>query len=181
MIVQDDILIRDFREGSDLAFVNLYNRYKHAAYVYCLKILGDADAAKDIVQGMFLKVYERRSQLLYPESFKAWLLTIARNDCLTYLRKAHRMSRLNEESEEGVVALPTSEIDGDEETAIVSRAIARLNPELKEVVILREYENLSYKEIADVIGVAESTVKSRLFTARQRLYERLKPMFAERR
>ena len=181
MVVQDDILIQDFQEGSDMAFVNLYNRYKHATYVYCLKVLGDPDAAKDSVQGVFLKVYERRSQLLHPESFKAWLLMIARNDCLTYLRKATRMSRLDEENEDDVFALPTSEIDRDEETAIVSRAIARLNPVLKEVVILREYENLSYKEIADVIGVAESTVKSRLFTARQQLYERLKPLFAERR
>ena len=181
MIVQDDILIRDFREGSDLAFVHLYNRYKHAAYVYCVKILNDAEAAKDIVQGVFLKVYERRSQLLHPESFKAWLLIIARNDCLTYLRKATRMSRLDEENEDDVFALPTSEIDRDEETAIVSRAVARLNPELNEDVILREYENLSYKEIADVLGVTESIVKSRLFSARQQLYARLKTIFEERR
>ena len=91
------------------------------------------------------------------------------------------MSRLDEESEEDVLALPAPQTDRDEETAIVSRAVARLSPDLKEIIILREYENLSYKEIADVIGVAESTVKSRLFTARQQLYERLKPMFTERR
>jgi len=116
MVVRDQELIRDLQDGSDLAFVTLYNRYKQAAYVYCLKMLGDVDAAKDIVQGTFLKVYERRSQLRFPERFKAWLLKIARNECLT-----------------------------------------------------------------DVIDEPESTVKSRLFTARQQLYELLKPMFDERR
>jgi RNA polymerase sigma-70 factor, ECF subfamily len=181
MVVQDDVLFREFQRGSDLAFVNLYNRYKHSAYVYCLKILGDADAAKDIVQGVFLKVYERRSQLLHPERFKSWLLMIARNDCLTTMRKASWTAELPEESEDTVTSLPSSAVEKDEEIALVARAIARLKPDMKEVVILREYENLSYKEIADVLGVAESTVKSRLFSARQQLYEKLKPIFEERR
>jgi RNA polymerase sigma-70 factor (ECF subfamily) len=161
--------------------VNLYNRYKQAAYVYCLKILGDGDAAKDIVQGVFLKVYERRSQLLHPERFKSWLLMIARNDCLTMMRKASWTAELPEENEDAVTPLPSSAVEKEEEIALVARAIARLNPEMKEVVILREYENLSYKEIADILAVSESTVKSRLFSARQQLYARLKPMFDERR
>lgn len=181
MVVQDDVLFREFQKGSDLAFVNLYNRYKHSAYVYCLKILGDGDAAKDIVQGVFLKVYERRSQLLHPERFKSWLLMIARNDCLTMKRKASWTAELPEESEDTLASPPTSAVEKEEEIALVAQAIARLQPEMKEVVILREYDNLSYKEIADVLGVAESTVKSRLFSARQQLYARLKPMFEERR
>jgi RNA polymerase sigma-70 factor (ECF subfamily) len=181
MIVQDDVLFREFLNGSDLAFVNLYNRYKQSAFVYCLKILGDAEAAKDIMQGVFLKVYERRSQLLHPERFKSWLLMIARNDCLTLMRKASWTAELPEDSEDTMTPLPTSTVEKEEEIALVARAIGRLNPEMKEVVILREYENLSYKEIADVLGVAESTVKSRLFSARQQLYARLRPMFEERR
>lgn len=180
MVVQDEKLIRDLQDGSDLAFVTLYNRYKQAAYVYCLKMLGDVDAAKDIVQGTFLKVNERHSQLRSPERFKAWLLRIARNDCLTYLRKRRSMSALPKESED-VIFSPDCDVDRNEEIALVNRAVSRLKPKLKEVIILRQYENLSYREIADVIDEAETTVKSRLFTARQQLYELLKPMFDERR
>jgi RNA polymerase sigma-70 factor (ECF subfamily) len=181
MIIQDDVLFREFLNGSDLAFVNLYNRYKQSAYVYCLKILGDGDAAKDVVQGVFLKVYERRSQLLHPERFKSWLLMIARNDCLSTMRKASWIAELPEESEDTGTLPPTSAVEKEEEIALVARAITRLKPDMKEVVILREYENLSYKEIADVVGVTESVVKFRLFSARQQLYVRLKPMFEERR
>jgi RNA polymerase sigma-70 factor (ECF subfamily) len=97
------------------------------------------------------------------------------------MRKANWTAELPEESEDTVTLLPTSAVEKDEEIALVARAIARLKPEMKEVVILREYENMSYKEIADVLGVAESIVKSRLFSARQQLYARLKPVFEERR
>jgi RNA polymerase sigma-70 factor (ECF subfamily) len=181
MIVQDYTLVQDFQNGSDLAFVNLYNRYKHSVYVYCLKVLADADAAKDIVQGVFLKVYERRAQLSHPERFKSWMLTIARNDCLTLLKRENRTSDLPDEGVGAALGHPLSELEKDEEVALVARAIARLQPDLKEVVILREYENLSYREIADVLGIAESTIKSRLFTARRHLYETLKPVFEERK
>jgi RNA polymerase sigma-70 factor (ECF subfamily) len=181
VIVQDTILVRDFQNGSDLAFVNLYNRYKQPVYVYCLKVLSDADAAKDVVQGVFLKVYERRAQLSHPERFKSWLLAIARNDCLTHLRKAGRTSELPEDGGDRMSSPFVDGLEKDEEVALVSQAIAGLNPQLKEVIILREYENLSYREIAEVIGAEESTVKSRLFTARQALYEKLKPVFEERK
>jgi RNA polymerase sigma-70 factor (ECF subfamily) len=181
VIVQDLNLVRDFQDGSDLAFVNLYNRYKQPVYVYCLKVLADADAAKDIVQGVFLKVYERRSQLSSPDRFKSWLLTIARNDCLTFMRKENRTPRLDEGGEDAAAVPFHSDLEKDEEVALVAGAIARLQPELKEIVILREYENLSYREIAEVLGIGEGTVKSRLFTARRQLYEKLKPVFEERR
>lgn len=181
MIVQDAILVRDFQNGSDLAFVNLYNRYKQPVYVYCLKVLDDADAAKDVVQGVFLKVYERRTQLSQPERFKSWILVIARNDCLTWLRKAGRTSELPEDGEDAASPAEPTSLERDEESALVARAVAGLSPILKEVVILREYENLSYREIADVIGTDEGTVKSRLFTARRKLYEKLKHVFEERR
>lgn len=181
MIVQDAILVRDFQNGSDLAFVNLYNRYKQPVYVYCLKVLDDADAAKDIVQGVFLKVYERRGQLSEPERFKSWILVIARNDCLTHLRRAGRSTGLPDDGEGAAAPPDPSGVETREEAALVAAALAGLTPLLKEVVILREYENLSYREIADVLGTDEGTVKSRLFAARRKLYEKLKDVFEERR
>jgi len=181
MTVSDEFLIKAFQKGDDLAFVNLYNRYKKPVYVFCLKMLGKTDDAKDIVQGVFLKIYERRDQIMYPERFKSWLLTIARNDCLTSIRKASYTSELPDEMEDTNLILPPHDIDRDEEVRLVNQAIRRLKADYREVVIMREYQNLSYQEIAEVIGTTESVVKSRLFTARQRLYELLKPIYDERK
>src|SRR3989442_557597 len=86
----DENLVQAFREGNDIAFVNLYNLHKRSVYLFCLKMLEDSDEAKDIVQGVLLKIYERRQQLNHSGRFRAWLFTIARNDCLTRLRKSHR-------------------------------------------------------------------------------------------
>jgi len=181
MTVSDEELIKAFQNGNDLAFVNLYNRYKQAIYVFCLKMVDEADNAKDIVQGVFLKIYERHHQLKRSDKFKSWMFTIARNDCLTHLRKAGYSSELPDEMEDAGLILPHQDIEKDEEIILVKRAVERLKPELKEVVILREYDNLSYKEIAEVVGTTESVVKSRLFTARQKLYELLKPLYIERK
>jgi RNA polymerase sigma-70 factor (ECF subfamily) len=181
MTVSDEELVIAFQNGNDLAFVNLYNRYKHSIYIFCLKMINEADNAKDIVQGVFLKIYERQHQLKRSEKFKSWMFTIARNDCLTYLRKASYSSELPDEMEDVDLILPHRDVEKDEEIILVKRAVDRLKPELKEIVILREYENLSYKEIAEVVNTTESIVKSRLFIARQKLYELLKPIYVERK
>src|SRR5437773_716676 len=69
----DENLVQAFREGNDIAFVNLYNLHKRSVYLFCLKMLEDSDEAKDIVQGVFLKIYERRQQLNHSGRFRAWL------------------------------------------------------------------------------------------------------------
>jgi len=137
MIEMDETLIQAFRNGSDLGFVALYNRYKHGVYAYCLKMLGDKDGAKDIVQAVFLKVYERCKQLEHNEKFKAWLFTIARNDCLTCLRKSQYLSELPDEMEDVNIVFSVSNVERDEEIILVNRAIERLTPDLKEVILLR--------------------------------------------
>jgi RNA polymerase sigma-70 factor (ECF subfamily) len=73
-----------------------------------------------------------------------------------------------------------SSVERDGEIALVNKAIIQLDPELREVIVLREYQSLSYREIGDIVGIPEKTVKSRLFRARQMIYEILKPHFSER-
>jgi len=174
-------LVREFLEGNDLAFIYLYNRHKHGLYLYCLKMLGDSETAKDLVQEVFLKVYERRAQLVHPDSFRSWLYTIARNDCISTFRKQTGKEELPEEIQEEAGGSFSEKYDRKEEAVFVAEAISRLKPELKEVIILREYQNLSYREIAEIQGTTETVVKSRLYTARQTLYQALKTIFSERR
>lgn len=180
----DERLVDRLRGGDGAAFLELYERYKRPVYLFCLKMLGEAEGAKDVTQGVFLKVLERHHQLTDPSKFRSWLLTIARNDCLTQMRDSKITVPVDEcslEVNNVAAAEAVSFNEEDTELKLVNQTIARLRPDYREVVILREYQNLSYRQIADVVGVTESTVKFRLFSARHELYESLKPLLARLR
>ena len=179
-MASDSDLVRELRQGSDHAFAALYERYKLPVFRYCLKMLRDVDAAKDVVQTVFLRMYEHRDDLVFADRFKAWIFAIARNHCFTHLRTRGRTMELKEEVEQEGEAGAEDQLAQRDEAEMVREAIGKLGPEDREVVLLREYENLSYKEIAEVVGVTESAVKSRLFKARRRLYDLLKPLLRER-
>ena len=83
----DRALIEAFQSGDEFAFVSLYNRYKDAVYAFCVKMLLNKELAQDVMQDTFLRVYENRERLMKTDSFKAWLFTIARNQCLNQLRR----------------------------------------------------------------------------------------------
>jgi RNA polymerase sigma-70 factor (ECF subfamily) len=178
MNIPDDELSRAFSDGNDIAFITLYNRYKYAVYNFCLKVLADSDSAKDAVQSVFIKVYEKRGQLEQPGRFRQWLFAIARNECISHHRKNKIFSPLPDDLADTDSVYLVAEKDS--EIALVNNAINSLEPELREVIILREYQSLSYREIGEIIGIPENTVKSRLFRARQLMYEILKPHFDER-
>ena len=168
---EDRSLIQAFQSGDDFAFVSIYNRHRSAVYTFCLKMLLDRDGAQDVMQETFLRVYENRTRLLNAGSFRAWLFTIARNQCLNTLRRDRRNVPLDPE-DESVLALPEaslSRMEANEEIDRVNEFLIRLKDEYREVLILREYQNLSYEEIAAITRSTVSAVKSRLFKARRKL------------
>jgi RNA polymerase sigma-70 factor (ECF subfamily) len=175
----DADLAEAFRDGDDRAYSVLYERYKHALYAFSLKMLGEADAASDLVQDVFLTIYERRRQLNHPESFRSWLFAIGRNRCLSRLRQDRGTTSLDEAPEEAIaVEAPSDGLEAEEEVRLVRVALAQLKIEYREVLVLREYQDLSYREIAEITETTESAVKSKLFKARRALHEMLKPAFA---
>jgi RNA polymerase sigma-70 factor, ECF subfamily len=175
MTSTDANLVRELQNGSRQAFAELYQRYKLQVYTYCLRVLGDVDSAQDVLQGIFLKTYERSIQIREPEQFRNWLFATARHDCLSSLRQRNEDSVTEEELDRiGIAGESNSDPEAtDRLTRLVTQALGKLSPELREVVILREYEDFSYQEIADITGVKIGLVKFRLFTARQKLAERL--------
>ena len=179
----EEKLVRDFQNGDDLAFVTLYNRYKHSIYIYCWKMLLNVEGAKDSVQEVFLRVYEHRRQLSNPERFSSWLFSIARNQCLTVFRSSKHIA--DEEIDFDSLSRPPEErpdnvVERREEASLLNRYLSQLKMEYREVLILCEFQNLSYREIAEILGDSESAVKSRIFKARQRLFEMLRPILRER-
>jgi RNA polymerase sigma-70 factor (ECF subfamily) len=180
MHTDDKALIEAFQAGDEFAFVSLYNRYKGSVYTYCLKMLLDQAQAQDMMQETFLRVYENRDRLLSSSSFKAWVFTIARNQCLNQFRRTNRLVQLDESlptpAPEGMALRPVAQLEKSEQVALVNHFLGQLKPDYREVLILREYQNLSYEEIAALTRSTLSAVKSRLFKARRKLAAFLEPV-----
>ncbi len=176
----DQPLIEAFQSGDEFAFVSLYNRYKGPVYAFCVKMLSDREVAADVMQDTFLRLYENRDRLLKSSSFKSWLFTVARNQCLNTMRRDKRMVGYGDGIEDVPGdSTPVSRLEKSERIAMVSECLMRLKPDYREVLILREYQNLSYDEIAAVTRSTVSAVKSRLFKARRKLAGMLTPVMAE--
>jgi RNA polymerase sigma-70 factor (ECF subfamily) len=159
----DTELAAAFRDGEDGAFSVLYDRYKQAVLVFGTKMLGDGDSARDLVQEVFLRVFQSRSRMQRPERFRAWIFTIARNHCISQIRKDRAPSSLESAPEEAMAVEPgPSGIESEEDARMVRTAMASVKDEYREVLILREYEDLSYREIAEITETTEDAVKARI-------------------
>lgn len=163
--------IAAFQGGDEFAFVTLYNRHKEGIFVFCRKVLLDDSAAKDVMQETFLRIYENRDRLLKTDAFRSWIYTIARNQCYNYLRRNKRFVSLEPlpDIRDQVDLTPVGELEKSEQVALVNRLLSMLKLEYREVLVLREYQNLSYDEIALIMRTTVSSVKSRLFKARRKL------------
>ncbi len=172
--------IESFKSGDDLAFVSIYNRYKSGIYCFCLKMLGDRDEALDALQDTFVRVFENRQRLLSTRAFRSWLYTIARNQCLNRIRRRDRQEstdtgRITAESR---MDGPLARLEKRERIELVNRYLQSLKPSYREVIILREYHDLSYEEIGAVTRSTVSAVKSRLYKARRRLAAMMLPVIS---
>lgn len=167
--------IEAMRTGSAEAFHILYNNYAQKVYRFCLRMLGDTENAQDAFQETFIRVYENRMSF-HGNNFAAWVFTIARNTCLNYIR-----GRRDQESFDEVFH---SNDFGDDRSDLgmktqIEKAIATLPLPLKEALILREYEDFSYQEIADTLAIDLSLAKVRVHRARLILRKLLKPLVKE--
>ena len=180
MYADDRARAQAFAEGDEMAFVALYNRHKDAIYAFCLKMLSDPQRAQDAMQDTFLRAYENRDRLPQLRSVRAWLFTVARNGCLNQMRKGRRLVELDLDDgwDEPIAPadVPSGQLEKSEEVELVNTFLQQLPPHYREVLVLREYQNLSYDEIAAVTRSTLSAVKSRLFKARKKLAAYLEPV-----
>ncbi len=174
----DEQLVLRLKAGEGEAFGELYVLYRPRVYRFALKLLQDSDQAEDIVEEAFLKAQKGIQALQTASSLLSWLLTITRNEVYNQLRKTRRNGQVEIENvwEEET---PLDKTVGIETVEIVQTVIGQLKPDYREVILLREYERLSYADIAQITGNTESAVKARLFKARKALVEKLKPFFGE--
>lgn len=171
--LSDQELVAQAISGSREAFAEIYTRHKDGVYNYCLRFVKDEDSAKDVVQETFLRMRYSLDGLRDGMALRVWLLSIARNYALNSMRRTQLSDQLVDE--------PTSDDDTPyeavlhmEEAQTIRSLIESLVPALREVIVLREYEDLSYRDIAQVIGISEANVKVRIYRARKAIAATLK-------
>lgn len=164
------------KPSSEKAFAELYARYSPRIFAYCRRILGDYDRAQDAFQETFVKFFNSAQQEREMTNVPAYLLRIARNLCLNMQRSNKGQISLEE------YHLPLSydmSHDKKELLSLITEAMETLPLDYKEAFILREYEGLSYQEIADMTESSLSTVKIRIYRAKQKIRDILAPYIAD--
>jgi len=159
-----------FKRGEPLAFRELFDRYKNSIYGFVRRRVDDPGRAEEITQDIFLALVQRRNGYEVRARFRTYLYRIALNRIASERRK----------KPEAAAEAAAPAVGGDPSIVQQVRdALERLEPEQKKVVMLREYEGLSYQEIGEVMNVPMGTVRSRLFRAKLALREMLAPALAE--
>jgi len=158
-----------FKRGEGPAFRELFDRYKNPIYGFVKRRVDDPGRAEEITQDIFMALVQSRDGYEVRSSFRTYLYRIAMN------RVASEHRKNKEESDPPDVAA-SSELSVVQQ---VRDALEKIEPEQKQVVMLREYEGLSYQEIAEVLKVPVGTVRSKLFRAKLALRELLAPALAE--
>jgi len=176
----DEAIIRRIYAGEVSAFALLYDRYRNGVYAYCLRLLKDVASAEDALQNVFTRAFESIKTLDDPPSFKFWLFMIARNEVYGIIRKLrnpNQIKPLNDSDDPWDPETPEIQFERKDIADLVQRHLVGLKAEYREVLILREYEQFSYAEIAALTGDTEGSVKARIFKARKALAKQLKPYF----
>ncbi len=168
----DEDLVRKFIEGDVSAFNTLVWRWQTPVFNLCYRYFASPDDARDITQQTFIKVYHNIGMLKDKSCFSAWIYRISLNLCRDESRNKHRKYRASlDEYKTDNLSLnrtlssnsPESKLQQKQINDILYKALSRLPEEQREVVIMKEYQELKFTEISDILEQPLSTVKSRMY------------------
>lgn len=174
--VSEETLMRDFAKGDLGAFEVLLNRYRRPLFGYISRFVGN-DRAEDIFQETFYRVIRSKDSYKVRAKFSTWLFTIAHNVCVDHLRKSGRVSlvsiseplststdgtRTYEDTLESGDAGPSEKSIDEEMNSCIERLILELPEPQRQVLLLRQFGDMSFKEIARTVGCRVNTAKSRM-------------------
>jgi RNA polymerase sigma-70 factor (ECF subfamily) len=167
----DDVLIERVANGDQLAMRTLYARHRVTIYRWLLRLVGDQTSAEDLLSDVFLDVWRKAASFEGRSSVSTWLLAIARHKALSARRRRTDME-LDKELAPTVVDPadnPELVLQKKNREDLLRHCLAQLSPQHSEVIDLAYYHGKSIKEIAEIVGINEATVKSRAFYARKKL------------
>jgi len=181
---QDSTLVERCLSGDDAAWEQLVRLHTRRVYGLCYRFTGRDSEAQDLTQDVFMRVFRALGGFRSTEgSFTTWLTRLTRNLLIDHYRRT-RNERVTDSIEEQLprveqgftasVARPDTALAGREASELLQGALAKLSPDLRETIILRDLQELEYREIAQVLAIPEGTVKSRLNRGRAELARLLK-------
>ncbi|NVM03936.1 MAG: sigma-70 family RNA polymerase sigma factor [Candidatus Helarchaeota archaeon] len=185
-IPTDEELIKRFQNGDIYAFEQIVNRYKNQLLNYAYRFLGALEDSEDIVQETFLRVFRKKKAYKNVAKFSTWIYTITGNLAKTELRRRKKrklfsISGLKYDDKDYDIPDhkrgPDERADSVVKDELIQKAINSLSPKFKEVIILRDIQELSYDEISKIVKIPLGTVKSRVNRARLKLQEILGYLF----
>jgi RNA polymerase sigma factor (sigma-70 family) len=175
----DSALVAAVRRGDDRAFEELFVRYQRRIAAYVYGMVHDHGRAEDITQEVFLSALRRMRATETPIAFKPWVYEIAKNACIDAFRRARRAEEVSYDTEDGserlqlVSTRPTPDAAVDTRMSLdhLRGALGGLSDAHHQILVMREFEGLSYRQIGERLGMSRPSVESTLFRARRRLSE----------
>ena len=185
-IVEDEMLVAQFQAGRPDAFDDLMKRYKGRIYAYLLRSVKNYEDAEELTIEVFFKAYRALDTWKPQARFSTWLYKIAHNLSIDFHRAKSRRQTYSLDDEDFSIDEPTAvdlwsnpewEIEEKDRHRVIREAIDQLSPKQKAVFILNRYQGLQIKEITEVLGMAEGTVKIHLHRAVRKLQTLLLPLW----
>ena len=187
--LKDEELIKEFQDNNTIeAYELLVKRYKDPLMNFVYRFLGDRDICTDVVQDTMIKFYLNKDSYKSFAKFSTWIYTIAGNLAKNELKRRKRRSFISIHTDEDEAPVqvedktfiaPDRYTDGEIKNKMIQRALLKVKPVYREVVILRDIEAFSYEEIADITGLSIGTVKSRINRGRTQLQKLLINIYKE--
>jgi len=183
MEISDDQIIERTLAGETDAFSLLVRKWERPIYGLSLRMLGREEDARDVCQETFLAAFRNLRKFRGDAKFSSWIYRIALNACHSRLRKQngaveHSIDQGDEDGHRFELADASAEhipdrVHRDQRAAAVRKALQTLPAEMRQVILMKEYEELTFAEISEILNVPVSTVKSRLYTGLQQMRARL--------
>ena len=169
----DEILIEQIACGNQLAMRTLFARHRLRVYRFVLRMAGDETLAEDLLSDVFLDVWRQAAQFEGRAAVSTWLLAIARFKALSAMRR--RVDVGLDDAMAAVIADPADDpevaLQHQDRAEMLRQGLAKLSPAHGEVIDLVYYHGKSVKEVAEIVGISDATVKTRMFYARKKLAE----------
>jgi len=172
-------IISRCQQGEVEYYEELVNKYKRSAYFYALGMVGLVEDALDLSQEAFIRAYRSLKRFKPQYQFKNWFFRILTNLCISHLRRKGRRAEVSTQDERGAtIPLPDDRfnpqllLERKETMSQLWKALSELGAKHREIILLRDFQGLSYQQIAEVLEIPIGTVMSRLHQARSRLREK---------
>jgi RNA polymerase sigma-70 factor (ECF subfamily) len=169
----DHQIMGDVREGQVERLAILFERHHVPLFNYFLRLTGNRPASEDLVQDVFARILKYRATYRGEDKFILWMFKIARNAHIDLLRKNKQTISLDDRFVEAEAPgpLPEDRLEREQDAALVAKALARLSPKKQEILVLSRFQNMKYREIAELLDCPVGTVKGLIHRAIHELGE----------